>query len=164
MKKFIYLRKFNESSNQDLDFETFKEIMFEITDNFDAEVIDWSDNVEDEKFYECVVNTPFLKEYELPNINDISLPSHDWPEKIDLKGIYKEIEDREEVLERLKSIVDTILNNNSKVRDFFKIIEEYIIPRFETFENYSSCSIGYEESICELRIWFNIIDKGKFHY
>jgi hypothetical protein len=51
MKKLIYLKKFNESTSGECDFETFKEIMMELSDYFHCEFHDFT--IEGDYFYDC---------------------------------------------------------------------------------------------------------------
>ena len=42
MKKLVYLKKFNEASEEECDFETFKEIMMDLSDYFQCEFHDYT--------------------------------------------------------------------------------------------------------------------------
>lgn len=177
MKKFIYLRKFNESSNQDLDFQTFKEIMFEITDDYNAEFNDYSESESDDeyadKFYDCVIQIPNFEEYAISDDQPLlnldyldyrhdGLPPFDDMDSIDFKKVYNSIDDQLGELEKLKNNLDSIINRNRKLKNCFETIKNYIIPRFESFRNFDKCLFGFDSNNCELRISFEIKDRG-FH-
>ena len=160
MKKLVYLKKFNESSEEECDFETFKEIMMDLSDYFQCEFHDYTK--EDDYFYDCELTIPQVDhdvdqdiclnaEY-LSNI----LPPYDDPQEIG--GFYEsvryEVDNQEENLLKLKNNLDTIMANNNKIKKIFRILEEEIVPRFQNFSNFESCSIGFDVEV--IRICFDM--------
>jgi hypothetical protein len=69
MKRLGYLKKFNEASSEECDYETFKEIMMELSDYFECNFHDYTK--EGDYFYDC--------ELTIPQISD---------EEVDEKGTY----------------------------------------------------------------------------
>ena len=158
MKKLVYLKKFNEASEEECDFETFKEIMMDLSDYFNCEFHDYTK--EDDYFYDCELTIPqidmdqdisFNGEY-LSNI----LPPYDDPQEIGefYNSVRYEVDNQEENLLKLKNSLDTIIANNNKIKKIFRILEEEIVPRFQNFSNFESCSIGFDVEI--IRICFDM--------
>ena len=167
MKTFKHLRKFNEQiSYGNLDFLTFKELMYDISDIYDCRFEDFGDD-EDDPFYGCVIK--LFKNYDdvpilsLEYLSD-QIPTNDDPQDIKsyLYGIgveqtiYKLIDDKISELKYLQEKIPQIISNNNKISDIFKLIELDILPRFETFDNFGECTIGFDnvDPYPEIRLCF----------
>jgi hypothetical protein len=169
MKKLVYLKKFNEASEEECDFETFKEIMMDLSDYFQCEFHDYTKNLdngflENDYFYDCELTIPQITNDDVDEegtyltaryLNDI-LPPTDDPQ--DVTEFYTELQDsvdnQIENLQKLKNNLDVIISNNNKIKKIFKILEEEIVPRFEHFSNFKLCSIGFDVDI--IRISFDM--------
>ncbi len=145
----IYLKKFNESSDNDLDFDTFKDIMYELTDEYNGQFADYSSE-EDEPFFDCWFNIPVNDKYYITddapylNYDFLDLPHFDEPEPIESIGISTQIDDHNHKLLTLKNDIDSIIENNNKLKIMFTSIEEHILPRFRKFNNFKDCYFGWE--------------------
>ncbi len=166
-----YLRKYNESTQGDLDFETFKEIMFELSDYFSCTFNDYSEiNEEDPDyggFYDCWITIPINPTYtlhdDIPYLNFDYL-SGDVIEPIDgldninyvfeNNKIFNAIDDQSEELLNLKKNIDDIIDKNNKLKEVFKTVKEHILPRFESFNNFLQSDCGFDGE--SLRITFEI--------
>lgn len=166
-----YLRKFNESISGDLDFETFKEIMFELSDYFSCTFNDYSKSekglTQSEGFYDCCMIIPSNNKYQLhddiPYLNfdylqeEIIRPLDD-PDDIqnlfENDIIFEAIDSQSDELSDLKANLDDIIDKNNKLKEVFKNIKEHILPRFEAFSNFLQSDIGFDGE--SLRITFEI--------
>lgn len=170
-----YLRKFNESTGQKMDFDTFKDIMSELSDYFECQFFDYSEDRENDPdyggFYDCQVKIPFLDEYAIDddnpffNFDYLSYQNQMIPPFDDLSNIneifeddkvYRAINEQEEKLHKLKNNLDKIIENNGKIRKVFKTIQDEILPRFESFDNFLACDVGFESVESLLRVTFEI--------
>ena len=162
MKKMIYLKKFNESSEEECDFETFKEIMMELSDYFQCEFHDYTK--EDDYFYDCELTIPQISDEEVDEegtyltaryLTD-TLPPTDDPENIEsyYTSLNYSVDNQIENLEKLKNNLDIIMSNNDKIKKIFKLLQEEIVPRLQTFSNFEQCSIGFDGDV--LRICFDM--------
>lgn len=166
MKKLIYLKKYNESVSEDeCDFETFKEIMYDISDHYHCEFIDYSN--EESPFYDCKI---ILSEY--PDVYEVSsafgsnleeVAFYDGPEDFYIvkNKLREKINQNIETLKDLKSQIDSGIRYNEKISNIVKIIEEEVIERLQTFKNFEELSIGIGwlggQGI--LRVCFDIVEK-----
>lgn len=73
----------------------------------------------------------------------------DGPENIEdclVNGvIYKRVDNYVNNLEDFKNNIDNIIESFSKIKEVFKYIEDYILPRFKHFDNFQTCSAGFDE-------------------
>ena len=161
MKNLLYLKKFNEASEEECDFETFKEIMMDLSDYFECV---FNDYTEEDYFYDCELTIPQISDDEVDEegtyltaryLNDV-LPPTDDPQNID--ELYIELQDsvdnQIENLQKLKNNLDVIMTNNNKIKKIFKILEEEIVPRFQHFSNFEGCSVGFDGDV--IRICFDM--------
>lgn len=172
MRKLVYLRKWNESVSEDnCDFETFKEIMYELSDIYNCEFFDYSKSDNDDTFYDCRIILP-----EIPDIYSVdscfganleNIAYHDGPEDFDsVKDEYKSrISENIETLKDLEEQINNGIRYNESVLNIIKIIEEDITDRLKTFKNFYSLSvgIGYMNNHNVLRICFDINNKSENH-
>jgi hypothetical protein len=147
-----YLKRWNiifEKNGPKCDLETFREIMFDLTDSYhDVTIKQLEDG-----YYECQF-TLFTNIhdiiYDLPRINLDGVVGYiDTPDLIDIsienRLIYNTINEYINNLNDFKKNIDMIINNYSKITKVFKIMENYILPRFKHFSNFQNCSIGLDE-------------------
>lgn len=161
MKKMIYLKKFNEASEEECDFETFKEIMMELSDYFQCQFHDYTD---DDYFYDCELTIPQINDEEVDEegtyltaryLTDTLPPTDDPSNIFGLYGIIHDAVDNQiSNLQKLKNNLDIIMSNNNKIKKIFKLLEEEIVPRFQAFSNFEQCSIGFDGDV--LRICFDM--------
>lgn len=162
-----YLKKFksiNEATSGECDFETFKDIMFEITDDFDD--IKFNDYSE-EGFYDCWINlSSKFRTYDDFNMSfdylaDVIEP-YDSPDNINYilenDKIYNHINSYLDKLYQIKSNIDNFILANKEVLKLFKNIEEFIIPRFQTFSNFIQTDVGVD-NIGQIRITFEMEER-----
>ena len=161
-----YIKRFNESKNGELSFDDFKNIMFDLVDqfNFEYEFNDYSD---EDKFYDCWIYMPIKEGYEIQdnipymNFDYLSepIPTTDEPNDIsnNFEEIFEYIDGNKEDLENLKSDIDDIIEANKKTKLVFEILKDKIIPRFNNFSNFIECGVGHNSG--ELRITFEINDE-----
>jgi hypothetical protein len=145
-----YLKRFiiNEKSGDNCDFETFKDIMLELTDNYHNVVF----SIPEEWYYQCqfkLYDTGNL-DFDLPRIDLHSIVGYiDSPDDIeyslDNDVIYKRVDNYINNLEDFKNNIDNIIESFSKIKEVFKNIEDYILPRFKHFDNFQACSVGFDE-------------------
>lgn len=161
-----YLKKFkriNESGSGECDFDTFKEIMYEITDDFgDVEFNDYSD----EGFYDCWINlrSKFRTydgfEMNFDYLGDIIEP-YDSADNISYVledgKVYTIINSYLDKLHEVKSNIDSFIKANEEVLNLFKNIEEFILPRFETFDNFIQIDVGVDYD--RIMITFKMVER-----
>lgn len=170
-----FIRKFNESTGRKMDFDTFKDIMSDLSDFFECNFFDYSEDNDDDPdyggFYDCQIKIPFLDEYAIDddnpyfNFDYLSYQNNILPPFEDLDDIntvlennviYNAIDEQEEKLFKLKNNLDKIIENNAKIKKVFKIIQDDILPRFESFDNFLACDVGFENIDPLLRVTFEI--------
>lgn len=157
-----HIRKFNESNINELGFDDFKEIILIILDdyNYHYSFIDCSVQDDDFKYYDCKIEIYCPANYSYLSLDFISdnglLPPLEEPQ--DIKDYFEssmdEISSNLKELEILKSNLDIIINTQ---KDLFKIINDVYniaIPRFEKYDEFLSCNIGYDDR--QLRITYEI--------
>jgi hypothetical protein len=161
-------KKFNESnSGEELDFETFKDIMTEISDIFDCTFESF--NSEGEVFYDAKIEIPEISEVDLSSeffswkfLNEY-IPPYDEPstygEIFEGGMIYNALDEWRNKFEQLNSEMQRMTSSQERVKKVFQILEQDIIPRFRFFSNFQECSIGFdynEYDKPELRVTFDI--------
>ena len=99
MKKLVYLKKFNEASEEECDFETFKEIMMDLSDYFQCEFHDYTK--EDDYFYDC----------------ELTIPQIDMDQDISFNGEY------------LSNILPPYDDPPKKLEDFTKVLDMRLITK-----------------------------------
>ena len=155
MKKLVYLKKFNEASEEECDFETFKEIMMDLSDYFECE------------FHDCELTLPQIDEeideqgtYLTSGYLSDVLPPTDDPQNVEglFTSLQNSVDNQLENLQKLKNNLDAIMDNNNKIKKIFRILEEEIIPRFQYFSNFESCTVGFDVDI--IRICFDLPEEN----
>lgn len=155
-----YLKRYNfisENKGTECDFDTFKEIMYELTDNYNDTKFN---NYEDiEGYYECKFN--LFKhsgndiDYDLPRIDiigDVDNPENLTKEEIDT--LCSTIQIYRNSLLDFKSNIDKIIENSSEIEKVLKSLKN-ILPRFEYFSNFKTCSVGIDENFGDIIITFD---------
>ena len=161
-----YLRKFNENVVDECDFETFKEIMYELGDSFNDYTFHDFSSEEEDPFYEIQITISEDKNYfindDVPSMNYDFLDLGHWdepesvdPEHFSYKGVYSTVDKHNDSLFDLKDRIDSVVENNKQITKIFKILEESIIPRFKTFSNYEDTQLGFD-GFETIRISFEI--------
>lgn len=145
-----YIKTF-ESSGDEMDFDTFKEVMLDVSDMvYDSVFIDYSnqDHKLADRFYSCELK--FLFENLFIDVDEhidgSFIPHAEEPEDIKTaKDIIKDrISEIEDHLYSVKNKVDTSIKTNKDVLGVIEHIDKYIAPRFESFSNYKACLIGID--------------------
>ena len=148
-----YIKKF-ESSGEELDFDTFKDIMLDVTDMVDSSeskeyLFEPGISNDVENFYSCELSVLFssIKFIECNEfIEGPLVPTAEEPEslstaKLVIKDTISDIEDK---LYDIKNKVDGVIETNKKVLEIINHIDKYIVPRFESFKNYKDCMVGID--------------------
>jgi hypothetical protein len=161
-------KKFNESNSvEELDFETFKDIMMEISDISDCRFESF--NSEGEIFYDARIEIPEISEVDLDSeffswkfLNEHIPPGDDpsaYSEIFQGGMIYNALDEWRNKFEQLNSEMQRMARSQERVKKVFQILEQDIIPRFRFFSNFQECSIGFdynEYDKPELRVTFDI--------
>jgi hypothetical protein len=161
-----YLRKFNESTNQELDFEDFKMIIdTDIADEFGFEIT-FNDYSNDEvPFYNCRVTLPISSHEVYPD--DISfsidylsdfLPDYDSPEEIVEDPIMR-ISHNISKMESLKNEIERSIYIQKKYIKFFELLINKTIPRLKGFSNCDTVGIGFDQETVRICFDLNTEDK-----
>jgi hypothetical protein len=168
-----YLKKYYRTNEDkldlDLSFDDFKDLMYDVVDNFKY-TFEHSIN-DKEEFYDCYIYLPSLFEpigpksyvYQYLNIvlgDQSEIGNIEEYNKLDIENnIEKEIEGIKNYILFLNKRLDI---NENKIKPIFENLRNNIIPRFFYFNNCKSCSIGvnyYEDEgmdMGEIRITFDI--------
>ena len=171
MRHIKTFKSINEDKLGDCDFETFKEIMFEITDEFDdVEFNDYSETkvvlyrYRPGYFYDCWINLRSkFRTYDdfsmsFDYLADVIEPydsSDNIKNILDDGKIYNHINSYLDKLHQIKSNIDNFIESNQEVLKLFKNIEEFILPRFQSFDNFVQSDIGVDD-IGQIRITFEM--------
>ena len=159
-----YLRKFNEDIKNECDFETFKEIMYDLSDYYQHSFKDYSNEVD--PYYEIHINLSERGNYTIQddapylNFEFVELSELDDPTTIlrdfDFNDdVYSKIESQNNKLLEVKNRIDDIIRNNNQITDIFKKLES-ITPRFESFSNFQDVYVGFDKYNPAIRISFEI--------
>lgn len=160
-KRMKYLKRFsiNEKSDEKCDFDTFKDIMLELTDTYSGVVFSHKiiDYLTREGHYQCqfklyksaALNSKcFCEINKLGSVVGDVVGYRDDPENIEdslADGvIFNTIDNYINSVEGFKDKIDNIIQNVSKIKEVFKDIEDYILPRFKHFSNFETCSVGLD--------------------
>lgn len=163
MRHIKTFKSINEDKLGDCDFETFKEIMYEISDDFNN--VDFNDYSED-YFYDCWIDLSDTLTYDDFNLSFDYLSEvvepYDSPDNIKYilqdNTIHGHIESYIDGLYKLKSGIDSFIEDNKKVSKLFKDIEEFILPRFQSFDNFVQCDVGID-TIGRIRVTFEMEER-----
>ncbi len=154
--KFIYLKKFNESLSDECSFETFKEILYDLSDDYECEFHDYSN--ESDSFYDCLMAIP--KSIEIEASYDILkdvVSSYEDPHIIEnFDGAIDEIIGDTSKMQSVKNEIDDIIDRNKKLEQIFITLKEHVVPRLQSFSNCQQISFGYDEGDGVLRICFDL--------
>jgi hypothetical protein len=71
--------------------------------------------------------------------------------------IYNEINSYLDGLHEVKSNIDSFIKANEEVLKLFKNIEEFILPRFEAFDNFIQTDVGIDYD--RIRITFEMVER-----
>lgn len=156
-----HLRRFNESVGNECDFETFKELMYDLSDYYEHSFNDHSND--EDPFYEIHINLNergnYIIQDDVPYLNFEFIDIGDWEDPIpildEVDSIYSEINSQNDKLLELKNRVDGVIRNNNQITDIFKKLES-ISPRFESFSNFEDVYIGLDKYAPAIRISFEI--------
>jgi hypothetical protein len=156
MKTF---NRFNESMGDECSFEDFKNIMFDIFDDFDFEC-DFREE-KSIKSFECEIDMCGLDKYRLhDDIPSLNIDFLDWHGDQTLPGFDNGYEINEEILDsaidsidsnidslkELQSELESIIKYQEECKEVFERLKK-IRYRFEDFSNFDYCEIGFERGI-----------------
>lgn len=162
-----YIKKFNENvGSHDLDFETFRNIILELEDEFDIENIYFENNEDtDDPMYDAQISIQVINTDIYPD--DISfgfeyllnglVPEFDSTDEMSPESIsltIEEIDKNISDLNRIKLSIDRVVQLQKKFAELFTAITEKTIPRLKGFSNCDSVDIGMD--LETLRICFTI--------
>lgn len=148
--KLIYLKKFNEAYEDELSFETFKDILLDLSDSYECRFHDYS-NEENDPFYDCELVLPKPINVEFPQEDNLTeyLPPYDGPEEIDsetLRELRTHIDEENAQLKDLEGKINLMIERNNKIKEIISTLESDIIPRLQSFSNCQSVTIGYDSA------------------
>ena len=148
--KLTYLKKFNEAYLDELSFETFKEIMYELSDNYECRFHDYS-KYENDPFFDCELLLPKPINVDFPQQDNLTeyLPPYDGPEEIDgdtLRELNVQIDEENRQLKDLEGKINLLIERNNKVKEIISTLETDIIPRLQSFSNCQSVTLGYDSA------------------
>lgn len=154
MKK---IKRFNESVEDNLSFDGFKEIMAEITDDLTLRYNLREEKDEYDQFYELSIVLPpsTYLDSDILSYQNVNIPSieniGDTLNKKTVGTILDSIVSQNEKLIEIKSKIDDQIENNKLLG---KIIEDIIKlkPRLASYNNWRECRLGMEGD--ELSITF----------
>lgn len=140
--------KENAQDGDECDFETFKEILLELSDNYSCRFEDNSD----ESFYCCRVQLPMYGPF---HDEDSNRPRFNFHYLTDILGYDEDPTDFEQVpdpdasvrsnkiqLEKLSLELKHIISAHDKILGLFAYLRREIIPRFRTYSNFAYLSTG----------------------
>lgn len=166
-----HLRKFYESNGEDCTFKDFKNIMFDILDdfNFEYQFNDYSSD-EWDPFFNCQIyilrNFEYYDKLEMPNLNNIDyidLSHSDEPEnleELDFEETSRAIDKNISEIEKIVRESNEIIQYHKNIKSLLERLHKDLIPRFENYYNFDSCVIGKDDEY--LRICFNIKNDENF--
>ncbi len=145
MKHIIKFNEAKKSKKEECDFETFKELMLDISDYYKCEFKDISDG--DDNNYEFAFGACYLCEISLPDHEPIF--GHSNHDAVDINDFN---------LSELKNKIKIINDNNNKIFSIIEIMKEYVVPRFASFSNFTSCYVFYDTDYSnEIKITFDLL-------
>jgi hypothetical protein len=159
-----HLRKFYESNGDECSFKDFKNIMFEILDdfNFEYEFNDYSSD--EDAFFDCQIyilrNFDYYDKLEMPNLNNIDyidiyhFEEPDNIDDIDFEETSRAIDENISEIEKIVRESNEIIQYHKNIKSLLERLNKDLIPRFENYYNFESCVIGKDDE--NLRICFNI--------
>lgn len=146
--KLIYLKKFNEAYEDELSFETFKEILFDLSDSYECQMYDYSED-ESDPYYDCHLTLPKSINVQFRQEDNLTeyLPPFDGPEEVDsdtLRELRKHIDEENGQLKDLEGKINLLIERNRKIKEIISTLETEIIPRLQSFSNCQSVTLGYD--------------------
>ena len=156
-----HLRRFNESVGDECDFETFKELMYDLSDYYEHSFNDYSND--EDPFYEIHIvlseRGNYTTQDDVPYLNFEFIDIGDWEDPIpildEIDSIYSEVNSQNDKLLELKNRIDSVIRNNNQIKDIFRKLES-ISPRFESFSNFKDVYVGFDKYNPSIRISFEI--------
>lgn len=161
-----YIKKYNESKPAELNFESYKDIILSVLDNYnyEYEFLDMSSGDPEERFYDCQIELPeskkdvtFFKFDYLSYESNGPIPYFDGPEDLSNEMV-NEIElyiDRNvERLRLLRDSIDIITRDQNNFKNFIKDINQYCLPIFKKYDECFGVYIGLEGN--RIRITYEI--------
>ena len=149
-----YIKTF-ESSGEEMDFDTFKEIMLDVVDM--VESYEFTDNSSprdegagDELYYSCKLGFKFnnlsIVDTSIEFIEGSFIPNAEDPEDIKTakEVIKSKVSEIEEELYAVRNKIDGVVETNRKVLGIINHIDKYISPRFESISNHKGCLVGID--------------------
>lgn len=152
-----HLKKFNESRS-DLDFETFKEIMERLHDEFPSEMRFDDYSGEEDPFYDFHIAFPKI---EADMIFEDGVFSFDYLDYMDSEepkplphDLMGNIDSHISYIRKIQRESENAIRIHSQFKEMMEVFIDEIKPLLESFSNYLDVTIG--ASIDELRICFEI--------
>ena len=148
--KLIYLKKFNEAYEDELSFETFKEILLDLSDSYECQMYDYSGD-DNDPYYDCHLTLPKPINVQFPQEDNLTeyLPPFDGPEEIDSDTLIElnvQIDEENAQLKDLEGKINLMIERNNKIKEIISTLELDVIPRLQSFSNCQSVTIGYDSA------------------
>lgn len=146
--KLTYLKKFNEAYEDELSFEMFKEVLFDLSDSYECQMYDYSGDSND-PYYDCHLTLPKPIDVQFPQEDNLTeyIPPFDGPDEVDsdtLRELIIQIDEENRQLKDLEGKVNLMIERNVKIKEIISTLETEIIPRLQSFSNCQSVTIGYD--------------------
>lgn len=137
-----HLKKFNEDNNIECDFDTFKDILYTITDNYNDDII----FEENENDYVCCIE---IGDYiELKSIFISSLRyNNDSYTTFDLSVFNEKINKKTDELGKIKKELDNIISKNIEIKKVVLDTHNRILPIFQNFSNFDKLDISIDDYV-----------------
>lgn len=166
MKLIKRWKKFNEAEGIELDFDTFKDILSEISDEYEHIFSDLSSS-NDMPYYDLKIILPELSQIDDNDIyfnwnylHDFIPPSEEPVDSEDLLGgenlVNQSIEYQISQYYKLKNELESMIRISEKMKLIFDTLEKEVIPRFKQFNNFQHCTLGFDGE--SLNITFDMFE------
>lgn len=163
-----HLRKFYESNDEECTFKDFKNIMFEILDDFNFEYV-FEDNSSDsdDPLFVCQIyilrNYEYSDKLEMPNLNNIDyIDLYDCQlEELDINEVRVKIDENISEIEKIVRESDEIIKYHKNIKNLLERLHKDLIPRFENYNNFDSCNIGNDDENLQIIFYIKIEDEDE---
>jgi hypothetical protein len=157
-----YIKTYNNinenKGNEDLSFEDFKEIMYDLYDILGDDDYKFYNHGQEKRKMGILSKSRYLPIYEcqiqLPKIKEVLIDEDTYYYLTEFEEHFKNVEDYkksdidiDKKIEELKKGIEylnkKILINEEKIKPFFKTFEEVILPRLISFKNFENCRLVF---------------------
>lgn len=138
-----YLNRFNENIDNECDFDTFRDILYTLSDNY-SDV----DFIEDEESFVCAIDIGDSFQIDSMFISTIRYGyNNKMPNNFHLLDFNEEMSNHTNKLNELKIELDSIIRKNNEIGKIVDVVNKKILPIFEKFSNFGSIDIVCDDYI-----------------